>query len=98
MKPQNSESTSPWTKAPVANLVRYVPSGIYFARARVRGKLIRKSLQTTKLSVAQLKRAKVRPKELHLPDNEQLMALVYEIESVGVGPTRRCADLVRFLA
>jgi hypothetical protein len=36
----------------VANLVRYEPSGIYFVRAKVRGKLIRKSLETNVLSVA----------------------------------------------
>ena len=54
MKTSNSESESLWTKAPVANLVRYEPSGIYFARAKVRGKLIRKSLDTTELT--QIKR------------------------------------------
>lgn len=211
---------SPWQPTPAANLIRYGPSGIYFARARVRGKLIRKSLKTTTLTVAQLrlsdllkeehrraeaktartdgrmtfsqalakyrqrlegdhslkprtktyraeriaallktwpeldnidvrkiaktdcldwaarfgaqssaiafnntvgtlrlvldiaveagarydnparfiKRVKVRPKDLHLPDNEQFRALVQQIEAVGVGSTRRCADLVRFLA
>ena len=59
MKPQNPESTRLWTKAPVANLVRYEPSGIYFARAKVRGKLIRKSLDTNVLSVAKLRLADV---------------------------------------
>jgi hypothetical protein len=59
MKTQNSESESQWTKAPVANLVRYEPSGIYFARAKVRGKLIRKSLDTNVLSVAKLRLADV---------------------------------------
>ena len=54
MKTENSESESLWTKAPVANLVRYEPSGIYFARAKVRGKLVRKSLDTNVLSVAKL--------------------------------------------
>lgn len=44
-----------WSKSSVANLVRYVPSGIYFARAKVGGKLIRRSLKTDKLSVAQLR-------------------------------------------
>ena len=34
----------------MANLVRYEPSGIYFARAKVRGKLVRKSLDTNVLS------------------------------------------------
>ncbi len=51
---ENSES-SEWANSPVANLVRYVPSGIYFARARVGGKLIRRSLKTDVLSVAQLR-------------------------------------------
>jgi integrase len=46
---------SQWANSPVANLVRYVPSGIYFARARVSGKLIRRSLKTDVLSVAQLR-------------------------------------------
>ena len=46
MKPKNAtvkaKSETLWTKAPVANLVRYEPSGIYFVRVKVRGKLIRK--------------------------------------------------------
>jgi len=46
---------SPLVKAPVANLVRYKPSGIYFARAKVGGKLIRQSLKTRVLSNAKLK-------------------------------------------
>jgi integrase len=52
MKAKKAESKSPWTKAPVANLIRYEPSGIYFVRAKVRGKLVRKSLETNVLSVA----------------------------------------------
>jgi integrase len=59
MNTQKTESASLWTKAPVANLVRYEPSGIYFARAKVRGKLIRKSLETNILSVAKLRLADV---------------------------------------
>ncbi len=41
MKTKTSESRR--ASSPVANLVRYVPSGFYFARARVSGKLIRRS-------------------------------------------------------
>lgn len=52
---ENDECQSDWVKTPVANLVRYKPSGIYFARARIRGKLFRCSLKTTKMSVAQLR-------------------------------------------
>lgn len=45
---------SDWTKTPYANLLRYEPSQVYFARLRVKGKLIRRSLKTTALSVAKL--------------------------------------------
>jgi integrase len=44
-----------WQKTQFANLIRYVPSGTYYARLRVRGKLIRRSLQTEVLSVAKLR-------------------------------------------
>jgi integrase len=46
---------SPWEKTSYANLVRYAPSAVYFARIRIGGKLIRRSLETTVLSVAKLK-------------------------------------------
>lgn len=39
------------------NLVRYGPSGTLFARVRVRGKLIRRSLKTKVLSIAKLRLA-----------------------------------------
>lgn len=51
----NNESESVWTKTPFANLVRYNPSGTYFARIRVNGKLVRKSLKTRSISVAKLR-------------------------------------------
>jgi len=41
-----SKSADLWQKTHYANLVRYVPSGVYFARMRVKGKLIHKSLTT----------------------------------------------------
>lgn len=44
--------SSPWKKSSVANIVRYQPSGIYFARVRIGGRLIRRSLDTTILEVA----------------------------------------------
>ena len=49
------ERKSPWRKTQYSNLVRYVPSGVYFARVRVAGKLLRRSLKTQVLSVAKLK-------------------------------------------
>jgi len=60
MKERQAESTTDnpgkdWQKTQFANLVRYVPSGMFFARIRVAGKLIRKSLKTDVLSVAKLR-------------------------------------------
>jgi len=43
---------SPWQKSSVANLVRWKASNVYFARVKINGRLIRKSLKTTLLSVA----------------------------------------------
>lgn len=50
-----TDESSIWQKTPVANLVRYVPSGTYFARGHVNGKLIRKTLKTDRISVAKLR-------------------------------------------
>ncbi len=44
-----------WQKTSFANLIRYVPSGTYYARLRVKGKLIRRSLKTDVMSVAKLR-------------------------------------------
>lgn len=45
----------PWQKSATPNLYRYRPSGTYFARAKVGGKLIRQSLHTATYSVAVLR-------------------------------------------
>ena len=55
MDDATKDQRSPWVKAPVSNLVRYKPSGVYFARAKVGGKLIRQSLKTDVLSIAKLR-------------------------------------------
>lgn len=44
-----------WQKTQYANLVRYIPSGTYFARIKVRGKLIRRALGTDQITVAKLR-------------------------------------------
>src|SRR6266567_8355288 len=41
-----------WESTTVQNLIRYRPSGAYFARFKVGGKLVRKSLETPVFSVA----------------------------------------------
>lgn len=60
---QPDDQKSPWQKTPFANLIRYGPSGKYFARIRVGGKLIRQSLKTKALSVAKLKLADLEKQE-----------------------------------
>jgi integrase len=60
---QPDDQKSSWQKTPFANLIRYAPSGKYFARIRVGGKLIRQSLKTKALSVAKLKLADLEKQE-----------------------------------
>jgi integrase len=43
---------SPWEKSSISNLVRWKSSKIYFARVKINGRLIRKSLDTPLMSVA----------------------------------------------
>lgn len=54
VKPAADPETG-WQKTQYANLIRYIPSGTYYARLRVKGKLIRKSLKTDVVSVAKLR-------------------------------------------
>lgn len=44
-----------WIKSRFANLRRYRPSGVFYANAKVNGKLVRKSLGTTSEHVARLR-------------------------------------------
>lgn len=53
--PNQSQTISLWKKTPYANLARCIPSGTYFARIRVGGKLIRQSLEAKSMTVAKLK-------------------------------------------
>ncbi len=46
------KSDSLWETTSVQNLIRYAPSGAYFARFRAGGKIIRQNLETTVFSVA----------------------------------------------
>jgi hypothetical protein len=53
----NLEKDSVWQKTPYVNLLRYKPSQVYFARFRVKGKLIRRSLKTNSITVAKMRLA-----------------------------------------
>jgi len=91
MKAGNSKTKSPWTKAPVANLVRYEPSGIYFARAKVRGKLIRKTLETNVLSVAKQRLADVLDSEQKAlaPKNAKIVGKMTFGQALGIFQERQ---------
>ena len=55
MKDSPESSPSVWQKTAVRNLVRSAPSGKFFARIRVKGKLLRRSLKTSTLYMARLR-------------------------------------------
>jgi hypothetical protein len=74
MKAETTQSARRWTKAPVANLVRHEPSGIYIARAKVHGKLVRKSPETNIPSVAKLRLADVLEAEHRALENPAVPA------------------------
>jgi integrase len=52
-----------WQPTQYSNLIRYVPSGTFFARLRVGGNLIRKSLKTDVMTVAKLRLADLEKNE-----------------------------------
>src|SRR2546430_14838900 len=52
MSHQDSQT---WRSTQIQNLVRYVPSGTYYALFKTGGKRVRKSLKTDVLSVAKLR-------------------------------------------
>jgi integrase len=68
---KSADSEKEWQKTQYANLIRYVPSGTYFARLRVRGKLIRKSLKTDVLTVAKLRLADLEKNEREIAESRE---------------------------
>lgn len=75
MKTSKTEQESQqWQQTPVANLVRNAASGMYYARVRVSGKLIWKSLRTDRMTVAQLRLGDFLKQERHRPEAVQATA------------------------
>ena len=58
----NSQVTT-WQPTQYANIVQHVPSGIYYARLRIKGKLIWRFLKTDKISIAKLRMGDVEVEE-----------------------------------
>ena len=63
-----------WQKTQYANLIRYKPSKKYFARIRIGGKLIRRTLKTSVLSVAKLRLGDLEKKERQLAEHQTAAA------------------------
>jgi integrase len=63
------QTSATWQKTQYANLIRYVPSGTLFARLKVRGKLIRQSLDTSDLEVGHRKLRELERKERGASDD-----------------------------
>lgn len=53
----NTSRQKTWQKSSVANLYSYAPTGTYYARPRIKGKVKVKCLETDKLTVAKLRLA-----------------------------------------
>ncbi len=70
----DTKSESVWQKTPFANLLRYKPSKTYFARMRVRGKLIRRSLETQLLTVAKMRLSEMEKAERQTADSMTAVA------------------------
>jgi integrase len=74
MNTRKTEKESQWQKTPYANLVRYKSSGMYFARFRVRGKLIRRTLKTSQIGVAKLRLGDLEKQERQRAEHQTAVA------------------------
>lgn len=74
MKRSQDEQKGPWQKTPYANLIRYVPSRTYFARIRIQGKLIVRSLKTDSIAVAKLRLADLEKDERQAAEHRDVVA------------------------
>lgn len=70
MKQTKPGDDSLWQKTQHANLVRYEPSKAYFARIRIGGKLIRRTLKTKVLSVAKLRLGDLEKKQRQMAEQQ----------------------------
>ena len=71
---KTDQDSQQWQKTPVANLVRNAASGGYYARVRIAGKLIWKSLKTDRMTVAQLRLGDFPKQERHRAEAVQATA------------------------
>ena len=73
-KQLGQKSAKDWQKTQFSNLIRYTSSGTYYARLRVKGKLIVRSLKTDVLSVAKLRLGDLEKMERQRAESGQSVA------------------------
>ncbi len=71
---KQEEPNSLWHKTQYANLIRYVPSGTYFARFRIKSKLVWRSLKTDRVSIAHIRLPDEIEKERRKAENSSALA------------------------
>jgi len=62
-QPGADDRAKTWQATQYSNIVRHVPSQIYYARLRVKGKLVWRSLKTERISIAQARLADIEREE-----------------------------------
>lgn len=67
-KTTKADTNQPWQKTQYRGIVRYVASGTYFARIKVEGKLVRRSLKTDAITVAKMRLADLEKEERSLAE------------------------------
>ena len=66
-----TKKQSGWEPTRYQNLFRYVPSGMIFARLKIAGKQVRKSLKTTDLELARRKLIELERNERAVTDDRR---------------------------
>jgi integrase len=89
-----AESDKDWQKTQYSNLIRYIPSGTYYARLRVKGKLIRRSLKTDTLTVAKLRLADFEKHERQISESSDATrkGRITMCEAVDIYTQRKAGD------
>ena len=70
-KNRQPKQRSAWESTRYQNLVRYVPSGTIFARIKIRGKQVRRSLKTSNLELAKNKLAELERNERSIAEDRR---------------------------
>jgi len=81
---KNNTSGGDWQTTQYSNSIRYRPSRKYYARVRIKDKLIVKSLKTTKISVAKLRLSDLEKSERQKAENRSADGLTNDCNVMDV--------------